>query len=222
MEGDNMKKYSRMFILLVLFILFPKNVKAIACENEDMVKWQSLAKNLTISYDAVEKNGQVDFAVTFSNMQKGLIVLDTKTGKKYSYTKPEFTISGLKAKASYRYEIYTSEDSCDHTLLFTLYANVPAYNSYYKDAVCEGIETYELCKKWKDVVYDYDEWKAKVIEYKNSLDKKGDDLDDPEKNKTWIEKIIEGYGKIYYILLPIIIVVGSIIIYVYNKKRDLF
>lgn len=217
-----MKKYGKIMVLIAFFVFCPKNVKALLCDNEEKVRWQSLAQNVTYSYDAIEKDGKVTFSVTFSNLVDGLMIMDDKTSKEHPYTKPELTITGLRANTSYRYGVYTTEYRCKYQLLYTIYVNIPPYNPYHKDSLCEGIENYKLCQKWTQITYSYDEWKQKVTKYKESL-KEEKPIEEEEKGElSLIEKIIDIYGKTYYIVLPLIIGIGGIIIYVYNKKRNLF
>lgn len=218
-----MRKYSKYLILLLLFVLFPLKADAVLCENEDKVKWQSLAKNVTVSYDAIEKNGKVTFTVTFSNLSKGLILKDVRVNKDYTYKKSELTLSGLTPGESYRFELYTDAGFCTHEILYTLYAVVPSYNYYHKDAICEGVKEYALCQKWGNINYSYEEWKKKVQAYKDSLiEAEEDNPTIKEKTVNWIEKIVDFYSRVYYIILPILIIGGAIIIFIYNKKRELF
>ena len=85
----------------------------------------------------------------------------------------------------------------------------------------KGIEEYKLCQKWASVSYDYDTWKSKVEEYRKSLIK-DENKEEKKNNYSILEKIVDVYGDIYYIVLPAIVIVGVISIYIYNKKRELF
>lgn len=216
-----MKKYGKIIVLLTFLVFCPKSVKALLCENEEKVRWQALAQNVNVSYDAVEEDGKVTFTVTFSNLVENMLIVDEKTGREYPYTKPELTITGLRPNTSYRYGVYTSEFRCSHQLFYTLYANIPPYNPYHNDEVCQGIETYKLCQKWTSISYTYDEWKQEVNKYKENLEK-NKPVEENERKKSLIDKIVDFYSKTYYIILPIVIILGGIIIYVYNKRRDLF
>lgn len=216
-----MKKYGKIIVLLAFLVFCPKHVQALLCENEEKVKWQSLAQNVNMSYDAIEKDGKVTFTVTFSNLVENMLIVDEKTGREYPYTKPELTITGLRPNTSYRYGVYTSEFRCSHTLFYTLYANIPPYNPYHNDEICRGIETYKLCQKWTNISYTYDEWKKEVNQYKESLDE-NKPVEEVQRKESLIDKIVDFYARTYYIILPVIIIFGGIVIYVYNKRRDLF
>ncbi len=217
-----MKKYRKLFVILVVFIFCPKNVKALLCENIDKVRYQDLAKNISYSYDAVEKNGNVKFTVTFSNIPKQFAIKNVNRNEWYSYKGSELKISNLESNKNYRFDIYVeSDDGCDNISLYTFNINLPYYNKYYTDSLCKGIEQYKLCQKWVNTQYTYEEWKKQVNKYRDSLNERNK-KEDEKNTKSWIEKIIELYGQTYYIILPLVIIIGGIIIYVYNKKRDLF
>lgn len=216
-----MRKYGKCLMLLILFVLYPKTVNA-SCSNEEMTKWKSLAQNVTISYDAVEKNGKVSFTITFSNMNKDLEIYDSSSQKMLTSTKNEFTITKNKDNQTYRFDIYTKHEYCGRVSLYTIYADIPAYNQYHNDMICDGVEEYALCKKWALIKYSYSEWKEKVQAYKDSLIPTEEETPIEAQKESLLEKIIDIYSDVYYIVLPIIIVVGMVTIYVYNKKRELF
>lgn len=216
-----MKKYSKVLILLILFVLCPRKVSA-TCSNEEMTLWRQLAQNVTVSYDAVEKDGKVMFSITFANMNKDLEIYDLDNQKFYSSKKSEITITKNKDSHTYRFDLYSKDKYCGRISLYSVYADIPAYNPYHKDEVCKGIEDYALCKKWALIKYSYEDWKDKVISYKESLIPKEEEVKEKKKHIGIIEKIVDIYGDTYYIILPIVILGGIVWIYVYNKKRELF
>lgn len=217
-----MKKYKKLLVILVVFIFCPKNVKALLCENIDKVRYKDLAKNISYSYDAVEKNGDVKFTVTFSNIPKEFAIKNVDRNEWYGYKNSELKISNLESNKNYRFDVYVeSDDGCDNLVMYTFNINLPYYNKYYTDSLCNGIEQYKLCQKWVNTQYTYEEWKRQVNKYRDSL-KQDIQKEEEVKNKSWLEKIVEFYGQTYYIILPLVILIGGITIYVYNKKRELF
>ena len=140
----------------------------------------------------------------------------------YGYKNSELKISNLESNKNYRFDVYVeSDDGCDNLVMYTFNINLPYYNKYYTDSLCNGIEQYKLCQKWVNTQYTYEEWKRQVNKYRDSL-KQDIQKEEEVKNKSWLEKIVEFYGQTYYIILPLVILIGGITIYVYNKKRELF
>ena len=211
---------NKLLLLVVSFFIFAPSSKALMCGNEVKVKYQEMAKNISVNYEYTESDSDVAFSIKFTNIPENFIIYDINNEIDYNYQGSELTIPNVNKNTSYKFGIYINDISCEYELLYTHYITIPAYNKYYKDAICEGIEDYKLCNKWLNVTISYDEWKNKIIEYKNSLNKEEEIPE--EKEKSWMEKIIEFYSNYYMFILPGIIIVSCSGIYLYNKKHDLF
>ncbi len=213
---------NKFLIFVVSFFIFVPPSKAYLCDNSTKVEYQEMAKNISVNYEYTESNDDVNFNIKISNIPTDFIVLDVTNKKEYypSSSSSEILIENVSKNTSYRFDILKNEIACGSIVFYSHYVNIPAYNKYYKDAVCEGIEDYKLCSKWLNVTVSYDEWKNKIIEYKKSLNKKEDIK--KEEEKTLIEKIIEFYSDYYMFILSGIIIVCCSGIYLYNKKHDLF
>ena len=215
-----MKKYL-IAVLVSIFVLFPIQTKALICGNEKKVKFQELAKNITINYEYQETDNDVIFNIKIANIPENFILYDMRNHIEYKYQGSEITIPNLPKDTSYKYSVYVNDTTCNNELLYVHYITLPAYNSYYKDPVCSGIEDYKLCSKWLKVNDSYDVWKNKVQNYKDSLNKKPD-KDDNKKEITIFDDIINFYVKYYMFILPSIILLCIIGRFIYNKKHDLF
>ncbi len=213
---------NKLLLLVVSFFIFAPSSKAYLCDNSTKVEYQEMAKNISVNYEYTESDDDVNFSIKISNIPTDFIVLDVINNKKYysSSNSSEILIENVSKNTSYRFDISKNEIACGSIVFYSHYINIPAYNKYYKDAICEGIEDYKLCNKWLNVTISYDEWKNKIIEYKNSLNKEEEIPE--EKEKSWMEKIIEFYSNYYMFILPGIIIVSCSGIYLYNKKHDLF
>lgn len=208
------------FFSLLLFV-FPLQTKAILCSNEDKVRFQTFAKNITTSYTDTEQNGTISFQVTLSNIYEGLIIKDVKNNVTYPYRGNEIVISNLNANTSYRFDIYADDLFCDDELLYSHYVNTPAYNPYYQDDICRGMENHTICQKNTNMTLSYEEFRQRVESLRN---KSEEPIEEPQETyeKGIYDYILEFYLDYYYIVLPIFIVCGTWIIYQYNKKNRLF
>ena len=212
-----MKK--KLLIFLVSFFAFVPSSSALMCSNELKVEYQNMAKNISVNYEYIETNDDVTFTIKFSNIPEGFSIHDYKQGITYNYSGSELVIPAEKNK-SYSFNIYYPDTPCHMEVLYKHYITIPAYNKYYKDELCKGIEDYKLCSKWLNITYSYDEWKTKIINYKKSI--KQDEQKNDTYEKTMIDKIIEFYSDYYMFILPGVIIVCCTGIYLYNKKHDLF
>lgn len=181
-----------------------------------------MAQNITTSYTYTEQDGNITFQITLSNIQAGLIIKDVKNNTIYPYRGSELTIPNLQANTSYRFDIYTDDIDCDLETLYSHYVNTPAYNPYYQDEVCIGMEEYPLCQKWTQVNLTYEEFHQEVEKAKQPSESTEVEIKPEQNIKGIYDYILEFYLNYYYIVLPIFIVGGIIIIYRYNKKNDLF
>lgn len=213
-----MKKY---LLLVLLFVLCPIQIDALMCNNESKVKYSEMARNISVNYEYLETDNDVIFNIKITNIPETFIIVDVKNNITYNYNSSELIIPNVSKNTSYKFNVLKNDDACSWEIFYTHYINIPAYNVYYKDEVCKGIEDYKLCSKWLNVTSSYEEWKNKVVEYKNSLNVSTDEKI-KEEEKTVFEVIFDFYLDYYYFILPTIIVLSLIAVYFYNRKNDLF
>lgn len=207
--------------LSVLFFIIPTQTRAIICSNENKVKYQTLASNITTSYTYTEENGTISFQITLSNIAEGFIIKDVKNGVTYPYQGNELTIYNLQQNTGYRFDVYTNNLDCHLETLYSHYISTPSYNPYYQDEICKGMESHSVCQKWAKMTLTYEEFRAKVESLKQIEEKPVIELDE-EEVKGFYDYLLEFYIDYYYIVLPVFIVGGIVVIYRYNKKNDLF
>jgi len=211
----------KLLLVLILFVLYPIQSKALMCNNESKVKYSEMAKNISVNYEYQEVDNDVIFNIKITNIPETFIIEDVRNHKTYNYSSSELVIPNVSKNTSYKFNVLKDDQFCSWEIFYTHYINIPAYNYYYKDEVCKGIEDYKLCNKWLNINLSYDEWKNKVIEYKNSLNQ-DDDIIRDEKGKSILDIIIDFYLDWYYLILPSIIIISLASIYLYNRKHDLF
>lgn len=217
-----MKKIIKICLFAIALIL-PIKVLG-ACTVDDKLRYSTLATNITTSYDYVENNDSVTFSVTIHNVHKDLLVKDNSNNKTYSSNNNDlnnFTITNLKDGTNYSFGIYTKSGDCSYRTFNTIYINLPKYNKYYKDPLCEGLKEFNLCQRWgENGNITYNTFKTKIEEYKkkdaiNNTDKVND-----EEKTTLLEIIGDFWAKYYlYITLGTIITLTPIII-IANKKNS--
>lgn len=213
-----MKKY---LLLFLMFILCPIQANALMCNNESKVKYSEMARNISVNYEYQETENDVIFNIKITNIPETFIIVDVKNNITYNYSSSELIIPNVSKNTSYKFNVLKDDSLCSWEIFYTHYINIPAYNPYHKDEVCEGIEDYKLCSKWLNVTSNYEDWKNKVNQYKNSLNISDAELQ-KEKTKTIFEVILDFYLNYYYFILPTIIVLSLVGVYFYNRKNDLF
>lgn len=208
-------------ILLTLLILFPISSKALDCSYAEQARLRNIASNVTTSYEYVENNGNVTFNVILTNITNEIYIqdyIDRNNNKNYYYNgTSEIKITGYTPGTNVRYLIYPTKGNCASSYLANKYVNLPFYNKYYKDPLCEG-KTYSICGKWVKATLSYDEF-VKTI---NDYDKKEEKTDEGIKEEKSIFDIISKFIFDYYIFIiaggVVIVILTSLI----KRKKSRF
>lgn len=226
-----------MFFLYLTLI--PQDIFA-TCPYDYESKYKKMATNVNYDLSYVEKDKQAIFQVRFTNVTKELIIVDSSTGKEYFPNNGEVIISNLKSGTQYNFLIRSSNNvengekiiyimvdgkkvpgytidsdyDCSGLTLQKVYVTTPSYNQYYNEPLCEGLQEYQICKKWYKNNYTYDEFKLEIAKIKDQ-----EKEEKPEKQKVsendWINIL---RNNIYIICIIIVFLVG-IIYYVYKKTK---
>lgn len=213
-------------LTLLLLALLPSTVNAsIFCSYETKTYLKQLASNVNVSYDFVEQEDRAIFKLTFSNVHKNLIIREKNTERSFypssSSDLSEIVLENYESGKTYQFDIYSNVSDCDDEILMTLYVNLPYYNSYYREDVCKGLDSYDLCTRWHQHGLSKEKFIETVAKYKESLKEEPTQKEEKETNNIFT-LILSFYLHYYYIILPIIIVVFGFIIYRLNKKESFF
>ncbi len=227
------------FMFFLCLTLVPQDTFAI-CPYDYESKYKKMATNVNYDLSYVEENDQAIFQVRFSNVTKELIIADLSTGKEYFPNNGEVIISNLKSGTQYNFLIKSSnnvengekiiyimvdgkkvpgytignDQNCSGLTLQKIYITTPSYNKYYNDPLCEGLQEYQICKKWNKNNYTYDEFKSEVEKIKNPEKEKK-----PEKKIDTESDLIEILRNNIYMICIIIVILFGIIYYVYQRKK---
>lgn len=213
-----MRRY--FYLIVLMFFAFCPNIFAAVCSDNEKVNYQNLAKNITSSYSYVEENNS--FNITFTNVPNNFYIKNIENETIYSYQNSEMILTGFTPGKSYKFGIYTTDFYCRNENLFNIYITLPYYNSFYKDALCEGIENYKYCMKFISNPISYEQFTVNVNNYKESLKDNSEEIIEDNTFDKYFSYLLEFYLDYYYIILPVIIVISFIIIWKHNRKDDLF
>ncbi len=209
----------KLFWLLILLV--PFSIKAVNCDYQDLSRYQQLASNINFSYDYIEANNSVTFNITVSNMPNELYIIDTSTGNIFSKATTglsETVLYGYQAGTTYRFDIIPYDEYCYGKIILKNYVNLPTYNPYYLDSVCNGAESFNLCQKWVDIDLSHDDFVKQVNEYKNNNANNQLENNSEDIQNDFLNKIIVGFLDNYIIILVSIIVACTIGIIILSRK----
>lgn len=204
---------NKKILLTLLFILVPIKVKGI-CSNEQLVRYKSLAQNIDTYYQ-FDENMQ-KFNITIYNISNEFNV----TYQDNNITPPsnqltEIYLNNINPGTNIKLSISPSNYDCSIYDVRTLYVNIPHYNLYYKDPICNNNNN-KLCSKWANTtMYNYEQFIDKVSQTKK-VEQKPEVPKKEEKTTSYgFFDFLEDY---YIIILLNIIVFGSYAIYKLDKK----
>ncbi|MBR1376908.1 MAG: hypothetical protein IJ565_03745 [Bacilli bacterium] len=163
----------KLILLLFIILLLPTSAKAFDfCSNTEKARLRKLASNVTTSYDYVEVNGEVTFNITLTNLNEDLYIYETAKKIEHRYNnEKEIILTGYEPGSNVKFEIYTSKEDCFSKSLIVKNVNLPYYNKYYNDPLCQG-KSYSICSKWQKVSMTRAEFEKKMNEYKEAEEEK--------------------------------------------------
>lgn len=216
-----MKKVILSIITFILF--FPLTVDAASCTKDQISRYEKLASDIQATLDYVEKNNDISFTITFHNVHNELYLVDYSTFDNISIYKNAgssiIEVTDYKPGNSYTFHILNNDKKCTTEIISKITVSVPFYNSYYKDPLCQGIETYSLCQKWNNIGnMSYKDFQKSVNEYKKKLEESDTNQDIVIEDNLWNQ--IRNFVANYYLYIVIVIVIiASIIVYIVHKKK---
>lgn len=239
------------FIVFVMIFLFPFSVKADECSDSKILELKEAAKNIEINYEynkdakstdyiddyeegeiiddlepVIDIKGAVNLIIT--GLPKGMYIEEREYGRFFHYDMQvdgkiiiEKVGGGTKSFAVYSNECYDE--------IRSISIDVPKYNIYHEDPLCEGISGDDLavCGEFYNGDISYETFKASVEQYKSELsNKKSEDksIDDTSKNSN-VDKVVNKVSSTLedyyiYIIAGVVLLVAIVIFIRVRRKRS--
>lgn len=222
-----MKRF--LYCVFICIFFFPIFVKADDCSSVDRERLKKFANNVTFTLEEVDYNGNIYFKMLFVGVSKEISIFDQNTYLSHRNLSNDFIsevdIGFLKSGKSSIYRI-RGNNVCSNYTFRTITVNVPKYNIYYNEPICSNARNYKLCQKWYDNSdLTYEQFKEKVKKYisENNSIKNENIVNNDDKNDAYLI-FLEIYEKYYLITLLSLIIILSVLIYLWikqNKKNKL-
>lgn len=207
------KKY--LILIIITLLILPLNVFAKAkteCDYSLLSNMKRYASNINFIYDYRIENNNAYFNVTINNLTADMYLVDEITGQRYNYSSTnngELIINGYSDVETLKYKVYSNNSECMDEILIINYINLPVYNKYSGDPLCEGISEFSLCRRFLKTNISYEEFEKQVLEYKKEEVKTEEQIEEKkEVELTFAEKLIDfliHYG--IFIAIPIIVII---------------
>ena len=202
------------FILLLIFVI-PTSIKA-DCSNKELNRFKSLASHINLYYDYDEVNNT--FNINVYNIKNELYIINKNNNEQYINQNQELNdinIYGVTPGTRLTLAVYPIGGECQYYRVKTMYVNLPTYNQYYNDPICNN-NSNQLCSKWANTsIYTYEQFIEKVKASKEENKTQNPTVEEEEKKYSFFD-FLEDY---YIYILLLIIVLGSYGIYKLDKKN---
>ena len=201
------------FLFVVISLLLPKNIYA-DCTNEEKNNFKKIESEYTITYEYDKESNS--YTIVLKNPQPdtyGYKIAQNATGKYFDLTTSNETPIVLSeyAPGNYTIEIYGKTETCKDKLK-TSSIDLPRYNKYSEDPLCDGIEEFYLCQETYDKNIDYETFVERVNIYKNNQKPQEEEKEKEEKKENISKEINKILEFIEENLVTIIIVVVFVIL----------
>ena len=195
---------------LLLLLLIPISVKA-TCSNQELSEYKLLASHINNYY---EYNN--NFNITIYNVSNKLKIINKNDNTEYKTQDEigEIKINNINPGTAITLGIYPNNGECSDYRIRTVYINTPYLNKYYEEEVCKENDNI-LCAKWTNTnSYTKEQF---INEVKKETK---EEIIEPESEPEIKKNVfLEVLGDLYVPILIIIIISGSIAIYILDKKQ---
>lgn len=238
-----MKKRMIYIIFLLCFIFLGiEKINAEYCSTEELVRLNTLASNVKVTYEANEELNDSDpnpeshyteFVLDMKvyNVSSDLKINLTSRNSNKSYTL-DYTNAGADGAITvrvndtseidtYYYTVTPSGVECYDKTLRVISLTLPKYNYASKKAICDDVPEYYLCQQYVMFNIDYSTFTADVEKYKAKLDSQknnGDEINLGDNNSI-INKTFSSISKYKYVIVVGIILVGVSVTVIVLKKK---
>ena len=208
-----MKKIKIALIVLILMLI--NNVSVLAeCSSEEVQVLKEKASNIEIKLE-LQENVEGEFGyydthnLIINNMTEEFFIYSEYDGQSYGIRDANSAGQIIFADYMFGKHLFKVYSQKCGSLISVMEVDVPRYNSFSTDPLCEGISGDDLavCNKWYDADLNYESFKSAVENYKK------------ENNKD--EKIVKSF--ISDNVLKILVVLGTVILiilaFVVLRKR---
>ena len=213
----NRKKYITLTLILSLLCM---NKTYAACTQEEIDDFKKIEDEYKITYEInrVTKDYMLNIYNPSPEKYKFVLLINGDI-KCTSYESGKIECRNIPS-GSHKVEVVSQSVSCKDTLK-TFVLELPKYNQYADDPLCEGIDEFVLCQPTYEKEIDYDTFVSRVNTYKRTKSKENiKEKDKSKENNVLIEYIKENLVKIVIILTFIVLLTITIIVTLNSARKS--
>ena len=204
-----MKNYKHLLLTIFLtFILLPNIIYA-DCTEEDQERFKEVEDEYKITYKFNQDTK--DYTLTTHSSlpdEFDFIVYVGEDADFEEITPNEYRFYNIPS-GTYDIEIVGQTEECDRVFKSTT-IELPEYNNYSSDPLCEGIEEFVLCQPTYGKYITYEEFVERVNVYKKTKVKKKEA--EEQKNKDIMKPIISYLEDNLFRIIAIVVFIAIVVV----------
>lgn len=207
-------------ILTAMLSLLCINKTYAACTQQEINDFKKVEDEFKVTYEFNKETKDYTITLYSPDYSKYGFSLDAKTPiDKYHFSNPTSLIcEGIKP-GEYTFDVKIVSETCNEKLK-TIQINLPKYNKYSEDPLCDGIEEFVLCQPTYDKEIDYDTFVSRINTYKRTQKETEDATNEEKKENKILENIFEyiKQNALEIIIVVIFMILMSITIILTTKS----
>lgn len=221
-----MKKNKKIILFTILLLLFNTNVYA-SCTEEEINGFKKIEDEYKITYEFNKETK--DYTLIFNKSKNPIYEYDF-SGDNDNIEKVEFEPVN---ETTYRFnrvqygeyiiKIRGVTESCND-ILKEININLPKYNIYFEDPLCEGLEDFVLCQPTYDKEIDYETFVSRtnteIKKRKKEAQEQTNEPKDDYKDSKIFQYIKDNLFKIIIITIFIIMIIITVVLMSKSIKKS--
>ena len=222
---------TRLILILIFLLILPFNVFAVyevtdsRCTTDIKLTLRDLASNVTYSISKIKDNDEVFYNMEILNIDSSIYVIDSIDNNIYNI---DSTIENITPGTIVKLNIYASDETyCEGYKIDTISVQIPYYNKYSENELCDGYEDYALCIENANVTITEDQFISQMNSYIASLNSESGEATESAEESSSSSKfdlvnfIIEYNEYLSGLGLILLVIYITVVIERANKKRGI-
>lgn len=219
-------KKNKILLIVCLFFVYSNVLADDSCTTAELNRLKEAAKNVEFTHEYSVREERaidygpivkvVDYNVSVLNLPDDLrLKLSTDSNMTMPYTNFNEMVFDNGQSVSIKIVAYTANE-CAGKVVLTKTVKLPYFNVYSMNEACLTYPDFKYCSQYgKYNIDDDDVFEKELEEYKKSLSGNGNNIEEPNDIKGFIEK----YGLFIAVGSILIIVIVIVFLIIKRKKR---
>lgn len=215
-----MKKRKKLLLTIISFTIFTPKIYA-ECTKEDINTFNKISDEYKVTYEFNKDSKLYDLTFYDPSPDKYTFIINGATDGEFSIQDDNnYKYIGI-SPGNYEITIKGITNECQD-IFKTININLPKYNEYSEDPLCDGNEEFVLCQPTYDKEVDYETFKSRLEVYKKTKQDNNEVNKEKDNNKdnNIVNYIKNNIIEITIIAASLIILTIIIISIVKRQKKS--